>query len=235
MQNVKIPSLDYELSADWYEGEKPEVLVIIPGWSSNKRNYEEFAASMVEQTGMCALTIDLAGHGESPLRLPELMPAQNFLDVVAVYDWLVKNHPRKTVNIIGASYGAYLAAQLVAYRPVSKLVLRAPAIYRPEDFYQKWGNIDREATRAEYRSDAAAVARHPLFAAAASFTGRTLVVVHEKDEEIPRATSDAYIKGFHADEYLAEGLTHRMAQFMSQRSTIIAYHKAIADWLNKTS
>jgi pimeloyl-ACP methyl ester carboxylesterase len=233
MKTVKIPCVGYELAADWYDGKNDQVLLVVPGWSSNKQNYEDLAGAITKQTDSAALVLDLAGHGDSPFRLPDLMPAQNLLDLMNAYDWLWRKHPDKTINVMGTSYGAYLSAWLAAYRPLSKLVLRAPAIYRPEDLYMYWGDIDREETRLEYRSDAAAVAKHPVFAAVSGFKGRALVVVHEQDEEIPPATSDAYIEAFHADKYLAEGLSHKMAQWKSERSKIIAYQKAIADWLNK--
>lgn len=232
MQSLKIPCVGYELAADWYDGKKDEVLLVIPGWSSNRENYRDIVSAITGMTGMAALVVDLAGHGESPFRLPDLMPAQNFLDVVAAYDWLAQNHSDKTINVIGASYGSYLAALLVQYRLVKKLVLRAPAIYRPENFYMKWGDVDREEVREVYRQDAAAIAANPLFARADTFQGRALVVVHELDEEIPRATSDAFIKIFHADQYVAKGLTHRMTEYLNERSRVIQYQKSIADWLN---
>lgn len=235
MQNLKIPSLDYELAADWYDGEKDEVLLVIPGWASNKGNYEDLAGAVTGLTDMAALVVDLSGHGDSPLRLPDLMPAQNFLDAVNAYDWLAENYPHKAINVMGSSYGAYLAAYLASYRPIDKLVLRAPAIYRPESFYAKWGNIDREETREVYRQDADAIGRNPIFEGAGNFRGRALVVIHELDEEIPKATSDAYTRIFHADTYTAEDLTHRMTEYLNERSKVVAYQKAIADWLNSTA
>lgn len=235
MKSIKIPCTGYSIAADWYDGEKGEVLLVIPGWSSNKQNYEDLVGAITQQTAMAALVVDLSGHGDSPFRLPDLMPAQNFLDVVTAYDWLRENHSDKTINVMGTSYGAFLAAQLTAYRPVSKLVLRAPAIYRPEDFYSRWGDIDREEARLEYRQDAAAVAEHPLFASVTGFDGKALVVVHENDEEIPRATSDAYIQAFQAETYVAKGLTHKMTQFLSERSKVAEYQKAISDWLVKST
>lgn len=234
VKTVKIPCAGYRIAADWYEGKKDEVLLVVPGWSSNKQRYEDLVGAITKQTDMAALVVDLAGHGQSPLRLPDLMPAQNFLDLINAYDWLWREHPGKTINVMGSSYGSYLAAWLAGYRPISKLVLRAPAIYQPEDFYMRWGDIDREATRLEYRQDAAAVAKNPLFAGVANFKGRALVVVHELDEEIPAATSDAFIKNFHADKYVAEGLTHRMTEWLNERSKVVAYQKAIADWLNNS-
>ena len=171
MKNIQIPCVGYEIAADWYDG-NDEVLLVIPGWSSNKKNYEDLVGAITQQTGMSALVIDCSGHGESPFRLTDLMPAQNFLDVITAYDGLRKKHPNKTINVMGTSYGGFLAAQLVAYRQVNKLVLRAPAIYQPEDFYTQWGNIDREGERTMYRTDTEAIARHPLLNSVASFKGK---------------------------------------------------------------
>jgi pimeloyl-ACP methyl ester carboxylesterase len=232
VKTVKLPCVGYDIAADWYEGKSDQVLLTVPGWSSSKQNYEDLVGAITNQTEMAALVIDLAGHGDSPFRLPDLMPAQNLLDLINAYDWLSREHPDKNINVMGTSYGGYLAAWLAEYRPVNKLVLRAPAIYRPEDMYRHWGDIDREETRLEYRQNASEVAKNPLFNSSNDFEGQALVVVHELDEEIPVATSDAYIKAFHADKYVAEGLSHKMAQWLNERSKVIEYQQAIATWLN---
>src|SRR5438045_4512120 len=98
MKSIQIPCNGYKLAADWYDGDKDEVLLVVPGWSSNKQNYEDLVGTITQQTGMAALVIDLGGHGDSPFRLPDLMPAQNFLELVTVYDQLQQQHSDKTIN-----------------------------------------------------------------------------------------------------------------------------------------
>ena len=70
----------------------------------------------------------------------------NLRDVLAAYDVLV-GHPAVdpgAMAIIGSSYGGYLAALLSALRPVRWLALRAPALYRDEDWDVPKGKLDRE-------------------------------------------------------------------------------------------
>ncbi len=233
MKNIKIPCNDYELAADWYEGKNDEVLLAVPGWSSNKGRYHDLVSAIVEQAGTSALVIDLSGHGDSPFELAERAPKQNYEELVTVYDWLQEQHPDKKINVLGSSYGGFLAAILVADRDVGKLVLRVPAINRPEDFDRKWKDIDREANRGPYRHDAAAVAKHPLFAGARNFKGKTFVVVHQDDVTVPSETTDVYIQAFQADKYVAKGLDHFMTNYLDKPDKLAAYQKAIADWLNK--
>jgi hypothetical protein len=233
MKSLQIPCDGYSLAADWYDGSNDEILLVIPGWSSNKKRYEDLVGAIAEQSGTAALVVDLSGHGESPFELAERTPAQNLAEVVAAYDWLKENYPNKTINVMGTSYGGYLAAWLTTHRKVNKLVLRAPAIYKPEDMNKQWKNIDREDTRAKYRKNTKLLASNQLFSEAAGFGGKALVVVHEFDEEIPKATSAAFIKAFNSDEYIAKGFKHSFGAQLGQRDKIVAYQKVISDWLNK--
>lgn len=233
MKSFEIPCVGYSIAADWYEGKSSEVLLVLVGWSSNKNNYKDLLSTIVEQTGSSALVIDYTGHGESPFKLDDLTPAQNFLEVIQAFEWLKQNHPEKTINVMGTSYGGYLAAQLTKYRVFSKLVLRVPALYLPEDFYTKWKEMEWDRHRLAYRSNAKSVAEHPMLKRAANFKGKTLVVVHENDELVPRETTDGFIKTFNADTYIAKGFGHSFADELDKRDKILEYQKAITDWLNK--
>src|SRR6185437_9664373 len=159
-------------------------------------------------------------------------PAQHFLEVICVFDWLKEKYPRAKITVMGTSYGGFLAVQLTKYRMFENLILRAPAIYRPQDFYTLNGVLDssegRAATRV-FRQDANELSKHPLLSRASNFTGRTLVIVHENDEQIPKQTTDAYITAFHADGYVAKGFHHSIVD--EPKDEIIAYQNAISDWL----
>ena len=65
-----------------------EVVLILIGFTSNKSRYSEFAEAIVKETGKSVLVLDYSGHGESPFDLEDLTPAQNFLEVINVFDWL---------------------------------------------------------------------------------------------------------------------------------------------------
>lgn len=236
MKSFKIPCLDYELAADWYEGESGEVLLALIGYTSNKANYKEIIEYIVANTGTSALVFDYSGHGESPFDLHGVTPAQNFLEVITVFDWLKKKYPNKSINIMGTSYGGFLAVQLTKYREFKKMVLRVPAIYKPEDFYSPWSiRLDHEESyrksMEKYRTNKTELQKHPLLARASKYKGKTFVVVHENDELVPKETTDTYIEVFNAQSYLAKGFPHNF-KLDAPEGDRLAYKKAIADWLN---
>lgn len=231
MKEIQIPLHGYSIAADIYQGSENKIMLYLPGYTSSKASYVPLATKLTELTQFAALVIDYSGHGVSPFNLPELMPAQNFLEVIAAFDGLKEKYPDKEIYVIGTSYGGYLATQLTKYRVFKKLVLRVPALYHPEDFYKKWQDIDREETNNVYRRNKELVKDHPLLKRASQFTGRTLVMVHEFDEFVPKETTDAYIQCFKADTYLAEGFKHSFVDQLHETEKIAAYQQKIADWL----
>jgi pimeloyl-ACP methyl ester carboxylesterase len=233
-KSLKIECAGYSVDADWYEGDNTdEILLTLIGWTSNRKKYGDITSAIVKNTGMSALVFEYSGHGDSPFNVEKTRPAQHFLEVICAYDWLRGHHPNAKISVMGASYGGYMAAKLTEYRRISKLVLRAPAIYKPIDFYSLNGSINSDegwAAKDAYRRDTEALKEHPLLANARSFNGRTLVVVHENDKSVPKETTDAYIKAFDADAYIAEGAPHSVGDMT--RDQIVAYQKAISEWLN---
>lgn len=223
----------YPVKADWYEtGNTDEVILSLIGWTSNRKRYSDFLSAICSKTGRSALVFDYSGHGDSPFDVNTTRPAQHFLEVICVYDWLKAKFPNAKITVMGMSYGGYLAVQLTKFRAFENLILRAPAIRKPADFYtlNKATISDEEwATKDAYRRDVEALAKHPLLARPSSFKGRTLVVVHENDEQVPKETTDAYIKTFNADVYVARGFPHSIHD--QPREKIVEYQNAISDWL----
>jgi esterase/lipase len=236
-RNLEITCAGYAIAADWYDGTITDrILLILPGYTSSKAQQADFTEALVAKTGLSALVIDYSGHGVSPFELKDTRPAQHFLEVIYAFDWLKNNYPAANIDVVGYSYGSFLGTQLTKYREFEKLVLRAPAIYKPAAFYDLWSIriSDEEAYRfaiEKYRQDADALARHPLLARASNFRGDTLVVVHEHDELVPRHTTDAYIKAFGADSFIAEGFTHSVGQSPISRQQLTQYQQHIANWL----
>lgn len=237
MKSLKIDCIGYEVDADWYEGEHTDDIVLaLIGWPSNRANYQDLLTAIVGQTGMSALVFEFSGLGDSKVDINRTRPAQHFLEVIYVFDWLRAKHPHAKITVMGTSYGGYLATQLTKYRTFGRLILRVPAIYPPEDFYSLNSQINSDeiwAAHLPYRKDKAALAKHPLLARASqTFKGKTLVVPHELDQEVPIETTDAYIDAFQADVYLAKGIPHSFRDSTSAQKA--AYQKAISDWLNAT-
>lgn len=237
MNHITIPSQGYELAADWYDGDNGEVLLVLVGYASSKQNYQDMITAIVEQTGTSALVLDYRGHGESPLTLGEVSPEQNLADVLAAYDWIAATYPNAVINVMGTSYGGFLGVQLLAARKIHNLVLRAPAIYRPEELSEPWST--RLANEAAYRSTARvyrtnkdALREHPLFAAVgANLSGRALVMVHEYDELVPHETTDAYVHALNADAHMASGFMHAFNSGSPEDKAV--YVQEIITWLQQ--
>jgi hypothetical protein len=62
---------------------------------------------------------------------------------------------------------------------------------------------------------------------------RSLVVVHENDEIIPRQTSDAYIHAFKSDSFIAEGFSHAVSKSHISKEQLVEYQERIASWLKQ--
>ena len=236
---LQIQITGYSIAADWYEGADPsKILIVLPGYSSSKARQKTHAEAMVSATDTSALVIDFSGHGVSPFELNDTRPAQHFLELIYVFDWIKQKYPEATISVSGSSYGGFLAVQLTKYREFDKLVLRAPAIYKPSAFYDLWSirmnNIEKYVAQMRvYRTDSEALAKHPLLTRAASFKGSVLVVVHDKDEVIPHETTDAYIKAFNADSIIAEGYSHKVDELVKDPAKLQSYQDRISEWLNQ--
>lgn len=230
-KTLDVQCVGYALKADIYEGDSDSAILLwLIGRTSkrNKQRYREFLPRIAQQLDITSVIFDYSGHGDSPFNIEDLSPAQHFLEVITIFDWIKAKYPNQKVFVIGSSYGGFLATQLTKYRKFDGLILRAPAIYRPSDFYTLKKNEDREGTQA-FRRDVESLAKHPLLARASSFEGDVLLVVHENDEIIPAQTTDAYAKAFKSEVIVAKDVTHSLDNSTQQQ--IAEYNKMIFDWL----
>lgn len=237
-KTFEIQCAGYSIMADWYEGANTDrVILILQGFTSSRQRQSVFTNYMVDTLGLSALVIDYTGHGESPFELKDTRPAQHVLEVVTAFEWIHLNYPDAKITVIGSSYGSFLAANLTHYKNFDKLVLRAPAIYRPEALYDPWSVRfeDEDSYRqsiTEYRNDSALLEGNPLLTSKDfQFKGPVLVVIHEYDEIIPRKTSDAYVRAFNADSFVAKGFSHAVSQSDITDEQLADYHEQISDWL----
>lgn len=154
-------------------GPAPAVL-LVHGLGSDRRTNVERARALTAAHGHTCLAVDLAGHGASTGRLSEVTPRQNLADVLAAYDALVARPDVQAsrVGVCAASYGAYLAVLATGHRPVSRLLLRAPALYDDGCL-----DLPLSARRAGGAGSAA-------LAALAAVTAPVLVVESEHDEVV---------------------------------------------------
>jgi len=232
-KHTSIPVAGYSVQADWHEGANDNaILLTFVGFGSSKKRSSEFVANVVESTGLSASVVDFSGHGESPFDIDETTPAQHLMEATKAYDWLKTNYPERTIQVMGTSYGGFIAAYLTRFRPVEKLVLRTPAIYEPQDFYTTHQYIDKLAVR-EYRKNTEALKRHPLFLQEAVTTSSTFLVVHGEDASVPAETTDVYREEFNAETYTAEGFAHAFRDPSNPQDRIAEYYSTVCDWLTE--
>lgn len=116
-----------------------------------------------------------------------------FADALAVYDLVHQNHPN--ISLVGRSLGSGVAAYLASTRKVERLVLVTP--------YDSIENVAKK--------------RFPIFpislllkdkfnssARVPSIGAKTLVILAENDEIIPRESSDALIAEFPSDQVIVK-------------------------------
>jgi pimeloyl-ACP methyl ester carboxylesterase len=229
---LTIPCIGYKIAADWYEG-NDNILLVLPGFTSSKKNYAALVSAIVSKTGTSALVIDYSGHGESPFDIQDITISENFSEVVRAYDWIRENHPGKKIDVMGTSYGGYFAAMLAGVREIRKLILRVPANYDPKDLYTPWRELDREQIRNEYRADPKNFENHPVLAAGLAFKGEAYVLTHELDEACPKSSTDPYIKAFGAESWEAKGFVHGLDKSNFTEQQLEEYQNKIAKWLKK--
>lgn len=230
MRSFTIPCLGYDLHADFYEGSDPSrILLNCIGWTSAKDRHPQILETIVELTGMSAITFNYSGHGDTDVDPLELRPAQHVLETITVFDWITAHYLETQISAMGNSYGSFMVANLALYRDFRSLVLRAPAIYPPEALYTPNRAIDRPAIEKGYRTDAAALAQHPVFALGRQFSGQALVIAHELDDVVPPTTSKAYAEGFTADYVIAPRTPH--ISHGASASDQANYYKLVGNWL----
>lgn len=231
---ITIPCVGYAIAANLYVNDVAKgFFLVIVGLNSTKDRNAQLVETILNGTDQNALVPDLSGHGESPFLLADISPAQHLTEVVHAFDWLRSNYPAADVTVMGTSYGGYLAAYLTQYRAFSKLLLRTPALYRPEDFLTNNGRIDIVQTATVYRRNTGELSVNPIFRGAKIFTGTTFIVVHGADEIVPIQTTDRYIASFNADTYTADGFKHSFNDPTNPQEKMKVYVDTLVHWLAK--
>lgn len=232
VREIEIACLGYGVKADVYEGDELNVTLILIGFMSEKAKYAKFAKKIVAESSNSVVVLDYSGHGVSPYKIEDVMPAENFVEVIKTFDWIKNTYPKSSISVIGTSYGGFLATQLTKYRTFDTLVLRVPALFKPEKFYTEWKNMNEEETY-EYMAQAENLVEHPLLKRASSFEGRVAVVIHEKDSACPLNTTQAFVDAFQAESWVAPGLQHSMSASALAASEEDSYYQKIIDWMSK--
>jgi uncharacterized protein len=204
-ERVSVTSDDRLLAGTLVMPESPSgaAVLFVHGLGSSRGTNVERAEAVSRSHSATCLAIDLGGHGESAGRLTQMTPRQNLADVVAAHDRL-RSAPGVDPDRIGvcaASYGAYLAVLLTAFRPVNRMLLRAPALYAD-------GGFDRGLS--ERRAGDPTTAATPL-AHLALFPGPVTIVESEHDEVISHDIIAAYLAALpRAGHLIQPGARHAL-------------------------
>lgn len=175
--------------------EVPGVL-LVHGWDGSQQQYIA-RAHEIAALGCVCLTFDLRGHARHVDQRLAVTREDNLRDVLAAYDTLVA-HPTVDPNaiaIVGSSYGGYLAALVTALRPVRWLAMRAPALYRDEDWATPKGQLSR-SDLAQYRMMQIDSAQNRALSACSHFRGDVLIAESEHDHTVPHPVITNYLTAF---------------------------------------
>ncbi len=182
--------------------------LFVHGWGGTQEQYLNRARE-IAALGCVCLTIDLRGHGDNQEQYETVTREDNLRDMLAAYDTLTSHHAAdpSAIAVIGSSYGGYLATILSSLRPVRWLALRAPALYRDEDWnLPKW-RLNKEELAA-YRQTRVSPDHNRALAACAAFKGDALLVECEHDSIVPHPVIANYRAAFDN----AHSLTYRVIQ-----------------------
>jgi len=183
-------------------------VLFVHGWGGTQEQYLNRARE-IAALGCVCLTIDLRGHGLTEDQYETVTREDNLHDMLAAYDVLVgiPAVDKSAIAVVGSSYGGYLATILSGLRPVRWLALRAPALYRDEDWnLPKWQLNKKEL--AAYRQTRVTPEHNRALAACDAFKGDALVVECEHDSIVPHPVIANYRAAFDN----AHSLTYRVIQ-----------------------
>ena len=241
--NLRTEALDIPVNGQSIQGTlimplhpEPEVpgTLFVHGWGGCQDQYLTCARA-VAALGSACLVFDLRGHAETRGQYETVTREHNMHDLIAAYDLLahtpgVDGH---SMAVVGASYGAYLGSLLLYLRPVRQLALRAPALYKDDDWEMPKRKLHVDPDFAAYRRLALRAEDNRALGACAQFLGDALLVESERDEIIPHPAVANYIAALanaHSLTYrVIEGADHAL----SQQAWELAYTELLVGWLSE--
>jgi len=184
--------------------------------------------------GCVCLTFDMQGHARDRARRASVTREDNLQDVLAAYDLLV-GHPAvdpDNIAVAGSSYGAYLATLLSSERAVRWLSLRAPALYKDEDWALPKQSLPWSELSA-YRETVVTAQHNRALGACAGFRGDVMLIESEVDDRVPHRVIENYRAAFaqaRSMTYrLISGADHGLSSETSQR----AYTRLLVNWIGE--
>ena len=206
-------------------------VMLVHGWDGSQEQYLA-RAHEIAALGCICLTFDLRGHARDKAQRNTVTREDNLNDMLAAYDTLV-GHPAvdaSAVVVAGSSYGGYLATVLSSLRPIRWLGLRAPALYKDEDWLVSKHNLNKKEVAA-YRATVIEPQTNRALAASAAFRGDVLIVESEHDTTVPHTVVENYLAAFKQ----AQSMTYRVIKgadhSLSTRESSQSYTSILVKWV----
>ena len=208
-------------------------VLFVHGWGGSQQQYLTRARE-IAALGCICLTIDLRGHARHKAQRSAVTREDNLHDVLAAYDRLVQ-HPAvdpASIAIVGSSYGGYLAALASTLRPVRWLALRAPALYRDENWGTPKGALSREDLAA-YRQSVIAAQDNRALAACEAFQGDVLIAESEHDKTVPHPVIKNYVNAFRHVRSVTYRVLAGADHALSTDEARQAYGMLLVNWMTE--
>ncbi len=208
-------------------------VMLVHGWDGSQEQYIA-RAHEIAALGCICLTFDLRGHAKDKARRDMVTREDNLNDMLAAYDTLV-GHPSvdgSAVVVAGSSYGGYLAAVLTALRPVRWLAMRAPALYKDEDWMVPKYALNKEELAA-YRNTVVTPEHNRALAASAGFRGDVLIVESELDVIVPHPVIENYRNAFTQTHSMTYRVIKGADHSLSQKAWSQSYTKVLVNWVDE--
>jgi hypothetical protein len=202
MKTLRIPVGDSFIDGTLFPSEKPSqrspAVLFIHGWGSSGETYHAVAPRLA-QLGATCLALTLRGHGATSHQQETVSRADSLQDVLTAYDRLLAEEgvDSQRVGVVGSSYGGYLAALLCAERSVRWLGLRAPALYKDEDFERPQVQLTQDPELQAFRRKPVLPTNNRALRCALRFHGEVLVVESANDTVIPHQVIANYLQSFY--------------------------------------
>ncbi|HSV52542.1 MAG TPA: alpha/beta fold hydrolase [Burkholderiaceae bacterium] len=208
-------------------------VMLVHGWDGSQEQYIA-RAHEIAALGCICLTFDLRGHASDKAQRDTVTREDNLMDMLAAYDLLV-GHPAvdsSAVAVAGSSYGGYLAAVLSSLRPVRWLALRAPALYKDDDWLLPKYQLNK-AELAAYRATMVAAQHNRALAAASAFRGDVLLVESERDAIVPHTVMENYLAAFKQAHSMTYRVIKEADHSMSLEEWREAYTTLLVKWVEE--
>ena len=209
-------------------------ILFVHGWGGSQTQDLERARE-ISGLGCVCLTLDLRGHDLESAASHTVSRAQNLQDLVAAYDWLVKqpNVEPTAIAVVGISYGGYLASILTSLRSVRWLALRAPALYKDEGWELPKRQLHADADLLAYRQSKIAASDNLALKACAAFRGDALIVESENDAIVPHPVIENYVAALTNTRSLTSRVIAGADHALSEQKAQKAYTQQLINWLTE--